>query len=232
MNTRKILTGAVLAASSMLSQAQQLDITVTNLTQGIYYTPILIGAHNQDMSLFNSGEMASPQLQMMAEGGDISGLSMMLTDASADIVENPAEGLLAPTMSTTTMLDTTDGNMYLSIVSMMLPTNDGFIGLNSWMIPTESGTYTFTLNAYDAGTEANDEVINGGGAPGVAGIPAAPGGDAGVGGMGVTQDEANAYIHIHRGSLGDDDLAGGKSDLDNTVHRWLNPVARVTVVVN
>jgi len=232
MNTRKILTGVALAASSMLSQAQQLDITVTNLTQGIYYTPILIGAHNGDMSLFTTGEMASTQLQMMAEGGDISGLSMMLTDASADIVENPAEGLLAPTMSTTTMLDTTDGNMYLSIVSMMLPTNDGFIGLNSWMIPTEAGTYTFTLNAYDAGTEANDEVINGGGAPGVAGIPAAPGGDAGVGGMGVTQDEANAYIHIHRGSLGDDDLAGGKSDLDNTVHRWLNPVARVTVVVN
>jgi len=135
-------------------------------------------------------------------------------------------------MSITTQLDTTDGNMYLSIVSMMLPTNDGFIGLNAWSIPTEAGTYTMTLSAYDAGTEANDEMITGGGAPGVAGIPAAPGGDAGVDGTGVTTNEGNSTIHIHRGSLGDDDLTGGKSDLDNTVHRWLNPVARVTVIVN
>lgn len=232
MKISKLLAGAAFAATAISTQAQQLDITVTNLTQGIYFTPILIGAHTADNSLFSTGEMASDALQMMAEGGDISGLSMMLSSDNADMVENPAEGLLAPTMSTTTMLDTTDGNNYLSLVSMMLPTNDGFVGLDSWMIPTEAGTYTMTLNAYDAGTEANDEIINGGGAPGVAGIPAAPGGDAGTGAMGVTMNEENGYIHIHRGSLGDDDLAGGKSDLDNTVHRWLNPVARITIVVN
>lgn len=232
MKIKTLFTGLAFSALSVASQAQQLDITVTNLTQGIHYTPILIGAHSGDMSLFKTGEMASTELQAMAEGGDISGLSEMLSMANADVIENPAEGLLAPTMSTATMLDTTDGNMYLSIVSMMLPTNDGFIGLNSWMIPSEPGTYTIMLNAYDAGTEANDEIINGGGAPGVAGIPIAPGSDAGTGAMGVTMEESNPYIHIHRGSLGDDDLAGGKSDLDNTVHRWLNPVARVTVVVN
>ncbi len=232
MKIKTFLTGAALASSAMLSQAQQLDITVTNLTHGIHYTPILIGAHAKETMLFKTGEAASAELQAMAEGGDISGLSTMLMSASANIVENPAAGLLAPSMSTTTSLDTTDGNMYLSIVSMMLPTNDGFIGLDSWMIPTEPGTYTIMLNAYDAGTEANDEIINGGGAPGVAGIPIAPGGNGGVGAMGVTMNEENSMIHIHRGSLGDDDLNGGKSDLDNTVHRWLNPVARVTVVVN
>lgn len=232
MKINTFLTGVAFASSAMLSQAQQLDITVTNLTHGIHYTPILISAHNQETMLFKTGEQASAALQAMAEGGDISGLSEMLMSANADIVENPAAGLLAPTMSTTTSLDTTDGNMYLSIVSMMLPTNDGFIGLDSWMIPTEPGTYTIMLNAYDAGTEANDEIINGGGAPGVAGIPVAPAGNGGMGAMGVTMNEENTMIHIHRGSLGDDDLNGGKSDLDNTVHRWLNPVARVTVVVN
>lgn len=232
MKIKSTLFGLALASTSILSQAQQLDITVTNLTQGIHYTPILIGAHDADTKLFNTGEMASSQLQAMAEGGDISGLSDMLTMANADMVANPAGGLLAPTMSTSTMLDTSDGNMYLSIVSMMLPTNDGFIGLNGWMIPSEPGTYTIMLNAYDAGTEANDEIVNGGGAPGTPGIPVAPGGDGGMGAMGVTMEETNPYIHIHRGSLGDDDIAGGKSDLDNTVHRWLNPVARVTVVVN
>ena len=123
-----------------------------------------------------------------------------------------------------------EGNMYLSLTAMLLPTNDGFVGLDSWKIPSEAGTYTFTVNAYDAGTEANDEIVNGGGAPGVAGIPGAPGG-SGTGGTGVTDMEENTYVHIHRGSLGDDDLAGGKSDLDNTVHRWLNPVAKLVVTV-
>lgn len=231
MKIQTIITALVLAGASVASQAQELDITVTNLTQGIYYTPILVGAHDGDMSLFKTGEAASMELQMMAEGGNISGLSGLLTAASADIFENPAGGMLAPGMNTTTSLSTADGNMYLSVVSMMLPTNDGFIGLNKWKIPTEAGTYTINLSAYDAGSEANDEIINGAGAPGAAGIPVAPGGDGGTSATGVTATETNDKIHIHRGSLGDDNLTGGKSDLDNTVHRWLNPVARVTVVV-
>ncbi len=231
MKISTVLAGLTLAASTSITHAQQLEITVTNLTQGIYYTPILVGAHTQDVALFHAGEQATQMLQAMAEGGDISGLSDMLTMASADVVENPAAGLLAPTMSTTTMLDTSDGNNYLSVVAMMLPTNDGFIGLDSWMIPSDAGTYTLMINAYDAGTEANDEIINGGGMPGTPGIPFAPAGDGGTGGTGVTMDEANPYVHIHRGNLGDNDIAGGHSDLNNTIHRWLNPVAKITVVV-
>lgn len=38
-------------------------------------------------------------------------------------------------------------------------------------------------------------------------------------------------VHIHPGNLGDDDLEAGISDLNNTVHRWLNPVAMLTVTV-
>jgi len=231
MKILPLLTAFALTSSSMAINAQQVEVTVTNLTQGIYYTPFLISAHSAEMSLYTLGDAASPELQMMAEGGDISGLSMMLSNGNADVMENPAAGLLAPGMTTMTMLDTAEGNDRLSLVAMLLPTNDGFVGLNSWQIPTEAGTYTFTVNAYDAGTEANDEMITGGGAPGVAGIPVAPGGNGGSGGTGVTLDEGNMTVHIHRGSLGDDDMAGGKSDLSNTVHRWLNPVARITVTV-
>lgn len=227
------VSAVALACSSTMVMAQELDVKFTNLTQGIHYTPVLISAHNDTMSLFNSGTAATPELQMMAEGGDISGLVGLLDAVSANNAANPAGGLLAPGESTTAMLSTDDGNGYLSIVTMLLPTNDAFAGVNSWKIPTEAGTYTFNVNAYDAGTEANNELVIGmaGGAPGVIGIPAAPGMNAGTGGTGVTIEEANKTVHIHRGSLGDDDLAGGKSDLDNTVHRWLNPVARVTVTV-
>jgi len=230
--SKSLIAAGLLLATSGFAQAQDLEITVTNLTQGTYFTPVITAAHTSELAMFTTGMAASPELQMMAEGGDISGLSSILSNADADLNENPAGGLLAPAMSTTYMLTNSDGNDYLSMTTMVLPTNDGFVGLNSWKIPEEAGTYTIMLNAYDAGTEANNElVLDGSGAPGVLGIPAAPGGLAGTGGTGVTTDETNQTIHIHRGNLGDDDLAAGKSDVNNTVHRWLNPVARMTVVV-
>jgi hypothetical protein len=135
-------------------------------------------------------------------------------------------------MSAVANLDT-DGtsNVLLTVVSMLLPTNDAFAALNAVTIPSDPGTYVYILPAYDAGTEANDELITGGGAPGAAGIPADPGGLAGTGGTGAAAADANSNVHIHRNTLGDTDANGGVSDLDSTVHRWLNPVVRVVVTV-
>ncbi len=215
------------------ADAARVTVTIQNLTHGIYFTPFLVAAHDDNTRLFTTGQTASANLQAMAEGGNISGLSADVQAASGLVVENPAGGLLAPGESATTTVIDTDGtnNDYLSIVAMLLPTNDAFAGLSAWQIPTEAGTYTININAYDAGTEANDELVTGGGAPGAAGIPAAPGGFAGTGGTGVATTDANTYVHIHRGALGDDDPNGGKSDLNNTVHRWLNPVVRATITV-
>ena len=234
MRTRLSLISicTLLFVFSGLTQAQQFTVTVTNLTNGIYFTPLLVAAHSDSADMFETGTAASSQLQAVAEGGDISGFVTLLNGISVTS-ENPAGGLLAPGASTTTaMLDTngTDYN-YLSIVAMMLPTNDGFIGLDSWSIPSASGTYSFTINAYDSGTEANDEV-RGSPTPGMAGFPAPGpvGTAAGMNGTGIATS-IEGFVHIHRGVLGDFDAAGGVSDIDSSVHRWLNPVARVTVVV-
>lgn len=225
------LTGLIAFSSSTL-QAQELDISITNLTQGIYFTPLLVTAHASENNLFMTGQAASAELQAMAEGGDISGLVTIVDSISANTVANPAEGLLAPAQSTMTMLSTTENNTRLSITGMILPSNDGFVGLNSWAIPSEAGTYTIYLNAYDAGTEANNElIVAGSGAPGTLGIPAAPGMGAGTMGSGLATEEVNPVVHIHPGNIGDDMSDAGKSDLSNTVHRWLNPVAKVTVTV-
>ena len=62
-------------------------------------------------------------------------------------------------------------------------------------------------------------------------MPADPGGLAGTGGTGAAMADANPNVHIHRNTLGDTDNAGGVSDLDSRVHRWLNPVVRVIVTV-
>jgi len=223
MLNKNIIAASLLGLFSASSQAQDLTVTLTNLTQGIYFTPVIAAAHSEDASIFHSTEAASEELKALAEGGSIDGVSTLLAGYSADIVENPASGLLNAAASTSFDITSSDGNDYLSIAAMMLPTNDGFVGLDSWEIPTEAGTYTVYLNAYDAGTEANDELITS--------IPAAPGGDAGTGGTGVTDNQTNGNVHIHRGVLGDTDLAGGESDLDSRVHRWLNPIAKLTVTV-
>lgn len=231
---KKVLPLALSATfMAPLTQAADLDITIQNLTSGMSFTPILAVAHTPDASLFEVGETASAELQAMAEGGSLDGLASIGATINADALANPAGGLLLPGMSTTGDLMTADGNTVLSVVAMILPTNDGFIGLDNWTIPTEAGTYTVYVNAYDAGTEANDE-IRGGGAPGTPGMPVPPPlADAiGENGSGVTTTSNNMTVHIHPGNIGDADQAAGVSDVQNTVHRWLNPVAKVTIVVN
>ncbi|WP_254843502.1 spondin domain-containing protein [Shewanella sp. UCD-KL21] len=215
----------------MSATAAEVEISVVNLTHGNHFTPLFIAAHDVDSHLFQVGEMATPALQKMAEGGDIADLGAAVMGAGGVTVTNPAMGLLAPGAHVSeVMLDSMEMT-HLSIVAMVLPTNDAFIGLDGWEIPTEAGTYTVYVNAYDAGTEANDEMINGGGMSGVAGIPAAPGGDGGMNGTGVMDGATNTYVHTHPGVLGDTDPAGGSSDLDSRIHRWLNPVAKVVVTV-
>jgi hypothetical protein len=220
---------ACLFATPLL--AQDLDITITNLTHGSHFTPLLVAAHGDTTHLFQVGTAASANLQAMAEGGDITGLAASVDAAGGDKITNPVPGLLAPGLSTTIALSTNDGNDHLSIVAMVLPSNDGFVGLDALKIPTAPGTYHYKLNAWDAGTEANDEVVNGNGAPGLAGIPADPLKKNGSNGTGVTTTENNTRVHVHRGVLGDTDPNGGPSDLDSRIHRWLNPVASLTITV-
>ena len=232
----KTVGGMLLFALAGFSQAAagQFSVSVKNLTNGIYFTPLLITAHSGHTRLFQTGETASEALQAMAEGGDLSKLIALVGGTDKDTIENPARGLLGPGESTGKVRLNTGNhkqNKYLSIVAMLLPTNDGFVGLNSLRIPDRPGKYRYYLLGYDAGTEANDERITGGGAPGVAGIPAAPGGDGGQGGSGIVDPEPNTTVHVHRGVIGDDDPMGGKSDLDRAIHRWLNPVAEVTIKV-
>lgn len=230
INALLSVSALVFASSSVM--AQDMSITVTNLTQGLHFTPILTSAHPSENHLFMSGETATAELQMMAEGGDISGLVSLLSNADANNSENPAAGLLAPGMSSTYMLTNDSANTHLSMVTMILPSNDGFVGLDSWEIPSEAGTYTINLNAYDAGTEANNE-LRGSGAPGMPGMPVPPPLETsyGMNGTGITDTESNTKVHIHRGSIGDDMADGGKSDVNNSIHRWLNPVAKLTITI-
>ncbi|WOJ94791.1 spondin domain-containing protein [Congregibacter variabilis] len=231
---RTLASLALFASAIAPAGAAQFDVEIINLTRGSYFTPFLVAAHAANASLFTTGEPASASIQAMAEGGDIAPLIADVEALNATVVANPASGLLAPGQRTSAALNTDDApdNTRLSIVAMILPSNDGFMGLNAIEIPSEPGRYVFSVNAYDSGTEANDEIV-GSGAPGEPGYPAPPPvlAASGSGGTGIAA-MAEGFVHIHRNVLGDDNLSGGNSDIDNTVHRWLNPVVRVVITVN
>lgn len=211
-----------------------ISIELTNTSHGSFFTPFLVTAHDGSTHLFEVGQAASAHLQAMAEGGDISGLSSDVGGADSDTVENPAGGLLGPGETATVDLNTdTTGNGHLSLAAMILPTNDGFVGVDALKIPTQAGTYTFMLNAYDAGTEPNNELVAAeGGVPGTPGFPNPPPiGLTDSGGSNVVGDDPNTTVHIHRGVLGDTNPSGGTSDIDSTKHRWLNPIAKLVITV-
>ncbi|MDH5377699.1 MAG: spondin domain-containing protein [Gammaproteobacteria bacterium] len=231
MRLKNISYAVALLASSGLStvaSAASWDVKITNLTHGVYFTPLVVSAHNSSTHVFQAGTTASSSLRILAECGVTSNLETDLSAANNHI--NPASGPLAPGANTTAMITT--ANNHLSIVAMLLPTNDGFVGIDAQEIPTAAGTYTFYAKAWDAGTEANNELMDTSGcAAGMAGIPADPTSAAGTGGGGVAGADTNTTVHIHRGVLGDSNSSGGASDLSNTVHRWQNPVAKIEVTV-
>lgn len=227
-------TAVALALCGSVSTAIAADyqVTVTNLTSGIYFTPLIASAHAPSVSMFTSGTQASSELQALAEGGNVGPMAALLESIGASVATG--DGLLAPGATATLMLSDSGSpdNTVLSVAGMLLPTNDGFVGLNSVHLPMGSGPMSMTWNAngYDAGTEANDELV-GSGAPGEAGFPAPPpvvASGTGIGGHGVPAT-VEGFVHIHRNVLGDLEADGGYSDINSAVHRWLNPVARITV---
>ena len=84
-----------IAGTASMSHAAEFDVAITNVTAGVFFTPLLVSAHSDGQSMFMAGATASAELQAMAEGGDISGLATALSGAGAVNAENPAGGLLS-----------------------------------------------------------------------------------------------------------------------------------------
>ncbi|WP_456406764.1 spondin domain-containing protein [Thiolapillus sp.] len=197
-----------LAAASALADDYQ--VTITNLTQAQSFTPVLLASHKSGYPVFTPGQAASSDLEAVAEGGDIGPLLATL-DASGDVHETVAsDGLLGPGQSVTLMLDGSKKYRYLSLVSMLIPTNDAFIGVSGIRMPKKKNNPTMVfVPAYDAGTEMNDELcVN---------IPGPV-----CGGAGMSAESGEGFISVHPGIHGVGDLTAGTYD-------WRNPAALVKI---
>ena len=184
------------------------EVTITNITSGQSFTPVLVATHRSGVSFFELGEEPSMELADLAEGGATGGLQAML-DSQPGYVLDTANGmtLIGPGESETVYIT---GNRYfnlLSLAGMLLPTNDTFVAIDSMRLPRY---YSDRLAvAYDAGSETNDELCINIPGPQCGGIPFSAG-------------LAEGYVHISSGINGQGDLAAPDYD-------WKNPVAQVTV---
>lgn len=213
-NMRKmtLILASILAITlSLGAQAQEaktFEVTITNLTKSQIFTPFLLATHTPAVSLFTPGKPASYELELQAEGGNPMPLKGLL-DNNPDVLNtaiNP-EGLLYPGESVTIEIQGNGHFNRLSITSMLIPTNDTFVGLRSMKLPSRSAMAA--LPAFDAGTETNDEnCMN---------IPGPY-----CGGEGYNAAGGEGYVYISNGISGIDDLAPSAFD-------WRNPVARVLV---
>ncbi len=220
MKPRKsTLVGGLLAcgvlASALASAQPRFEVTVTNLTRGQRFTPILVASHREGVRLFTLGSPASSELATLAEEGNTAPLKALL--AGMPEVKDVADsgGLLDPGQSVTITVETGGGFNHVSVAAMLIPTNDAFFALNDVDGPSGNRAETHRSPAYDAGSEVNDELC--------ASIPGpfftecgGPGGGAAV----IGGEEG--YVHIHAGIHGIGDLTASERD-------WRNPVALITI---
>jgi len=212
-----VLTGflvALMATSSANadddSDNKTYEVTITNLTQAQRFTPILVASTHKSVRLFEPGEAASPELADIAEGGAVGAMTGLLL-ANPDVIDvADSGGLLNPGDSVTVVVSADDAR-YISLASMLIPTNDAFFALNGVKVNGRGRETVFWLPAYDAGSETNDEDCDN-----------MPGPDCGGAGFSPA-DDGEGYVYIHGG-------IHGIGDLDPEIYDWRNPVARVKVV--
>ncbi len=191
------------------------EVTVTNLTRGQQFTPILVASHKAGIQLFELGKPASSGLQVVAEEGNVAPLTQALQAMPGVLEVTNSGALLNPGASVTIKVRTRGPFDHVSVAAMLIPTNDGFFALNGVQGPRGRDARVSTSVAYDSGSERNDELC--------ASIPGPFFSECGGQGGGAAPGGGEeGYVHVHAGIHGIGDITASERD-------WRNPVARITI---
>ena len=189
------------------------EVTITNLTKGQVFSPPVLVTHKASIALFELGEPALDELAIVAEDGN--GVPLVeLISPLPQIAEAQANSApLPPGASAVYQIRSRPGFSVLSVVTMLVNTNDAMAAVDSVRLPhRRNSARTYYALGYDAGSEANNEDCAF--VPG----PACP---PDSGNARATED-AEGYVHIHNG-------VHGIADLGPAAYDWRNPVAKIKV---
>lgn len=187
------------------------EVTIENLTTAQPVSPGIIVTHTKKTNLFEVGEATSEGIRYIAEMGNppVAVSELNANSEAYDIV--PTGSPVGPGGTHTVEVEGRTNADRLSLAVMLVCTNDGFTGLESIKLPGGFDAQTFEVEAYDAGTEANDETAE----TVIDGCPAA-------------SDENNLRTATDEPIMQHSGIQGGAA-LDPGVYDWTDPVARVTV---
>lgn len=171
----------LLAGSFACSQTMiRVDVSAPS---NLGLAPAIAGFSDGSFSIFQTGTAASAALEDLAETGSP---AMFAPPEGGPIFgNNPSPPIFTPGDANSATFSVSDGNNVFSLASMLLPSNDWFLGTNSVNIsallnaaPGTSISIPLTT-VYDAGTEEEDFAFSPGN--GIVGVSTAGGGAADFG---------------------------------------------------
>ena len=138
-----------------------LESTPGGVVGGAHFTTLIGAAHNDDVTFWQSGGRATPGVEQVAETGFTSGFRSELEaspHAAAVISESVTFG---GTGSATFPIDVTRDHPLVTLLSMIGPSPDWFVGINGRSLLDTSDQWEprvqIDLFPYDAGTEEGEE---------------------------------------------------------------------------
>ena len=205
-------------------ETTSLTVTMTNTSENQPMTPPVVVLHNapdadNGVRLFEAGQPAIEPVIEIAENGNNAPLVELLgtleggpvSEFAVGFVDPSAPGPLLPGNTASVTLDLASEDQVLSIVSMVVCTNDGFSGIDSQPLSADEST-TVTLPIYDAGSETNVLSLN------YWVPPCSPDGAS----DNITDDE-NGSVTLHPGQFGSEnrifDFEAGSELLEVTITR-------------
>jgi len=205
-------------------------VTLVNLTSGQPFSPPVAATHQKAIRMFEVGELASDELAAIAQAGDEA--SMFRRFSASDQVTqavdvgrpvtrsgHPVGGF---TDTVTFEIAAAPGDKF-SLATMLICTNDGFLGLDAVKLP-KHGSQEFFLAGYDAGreqnTERSEDLVDPCSALGPLPLRGDPNGNRDSG-PGITTSPTEQIQH-HPG-------IAGNADLSVASHSWTDPVAKVSI---
>lgn len=150
----------------------ELRVSVRNDSDfgGTALTPFFTGFHDNSFDIYNLGEASSPGLEALAEDGNNDVIVAELAAADGDAQSVNVAGANGPIdtreLAATTITVNGASNGYVAFASMLLPSNDAFVGTaDAVQLFDDAGNFLgaqeFDLNGTevrDAGTEVNTEL--------------------------------------------------------------------------
>jgi len=203
-------------SSMAIAQDFTYEIKITNITKSQVISPPVAASHYRGVAMFTPGQPVSEAFATMAEDGMNGDLAAELEGVDLIYDVAASEEFLMPGASQTLTVQTTGYFNRISVVGMLVTTNDAFFALDSAEVYTfrfKRGGLSSTRHfgyVWDAGTEVNSEDC--------ATIPGPPCGSEGV----RDTEGAEGYVYPHPG-------LHGEGDLTLSGHNWSGPAVMIEI---